>query len=118
MSLYAATELAGYHDHAAGAKTLGGLGYLLVVNPVGAMLGGVFALGFGVAARDAPRWLASVSLGLGGLSVATALLGSVGGVGLLGLGPVVLWFLALSFWSAGRTSGVVLTLQVPAEDAV
>lgn len=93
-AIFASAEMANYQKHAEGAKTALILGHLLYANPIAGFLGGLFALSAGFARiENFPAWYPRFSLATGGLGVAATLLGSVGGIGLIGMGPLALWFL-------------------------
>jgi hypothetical protein len=105
--LFAAAEMAGHHEHPEGAKTALLLGHLLYANPIAALLGGALAVAVGHAASPAwPAWFPRLSLVLGSATAAATLLGAVGGIGLVSLGPLALWTLAaalLAPWRAARS---------------
>lgn len=93
--IFASAELANYQAHPEGAKTALVLGHLMYANPIAALLAGAFAAAAGMAGPAAlPAWFRPFSVALGGLAMLVTLLGSVGGIGLLGMAPVALWLLA------------------------
>lgn len=108
--LFSATELAGHHAHPEGAKTALVMGHLLYANPIAALLGGAFALGVGLS-RPAylPSWAPRASIVLGAIGMGVTLLGSFGGIGMLGAGPIALWLV-------GAALLVPWTTNVPSRD--
>lgn len=83
-------------EHPEGARTALVLGHLLYANPIAAFLGGAFVLAVGLARAGWPAWFRALSLGAGGLALAATILGSVGGIGPVGMGPLALWLVVAS----------------------
>ncbi len=98
--MFAIAEIGGHENNPEGAGLIGVMVYLLMLNPIAAALGGLIAIGFWHS--NGPRRLRRFSLGLGVVAVVLALFGSIGGIGLLGLGPCVVWWLTISVWTALR----------------
>lgn len=102
--IFSSVETAGYQQHPDGAKTSLILGHLLYANPIAALLGGAFASACGVATFPAwPGWFRPFSKAVGGLTLGVTVLGSVGGIGLLAMGPLALWLLVTSAVAAWRS---------------
>lgn len=102
--LFASAELAGYQNHAEGAKTAATLGHLIYANPIAGLAAAGFVLAVGLSRPPMlPAWFRPLSVAAGGLALAATTLGSVGGIGMVGFGPVMLWLVTAAVLVPWRT---------------